>query len=65
MNAEAEYNAWKLLCVSGGQETKLLVPPEPYEWSADGEHDSEILMMPLTYMEEIRRRFTAFFHAEQ
>ena len=56
MNAEAEYNAWKLLCMEGGQEGKLLLPPEPYEWSADGEHDSEILMMPLSLMEEIRRR---------
>ena len=38
VNAEAEYNAFKLSCLDGSDgEGKLLLPPPPYFWSEDGE----------------------------
>lgn len=34
---------------------RLLFPPPPYAWSEDGEHDGEILFMPLSMMEDVRK----------
>ncbi|CAE7293023.1 unnamed protein product [Symbiodinium necroappetens] len=42
VNAEAEYNAFKLSYLKDGREGDLIWPPAPYEWSADGEHDPEM-----------------------
>lgn len=54
VNAEAEYNAFKLSYLKDGREGDLIWPPAPYEWSADGEHDPEMRLMPLSMMEDIR-----------
>ena len=42
VNAEAEYNAFKLSYLKDALEGDLIWPPAPYEWSADGEHDTEM-----------------------
>ena len=51
---EAAYNAYKLSYCDGELEGQLIWPPAPYHWSADGEHDGEIHLMPLAHMEELR-----------
>jgi len=57
INAEAEYNAFKLSylnsAVASG-EGELIWPPAPYHWSDDGEHDAEMLLMPLEEYQKIK-----------
>eukprot|EP00434_Breviolum_minutum_P015773 symbB.v1.2.013896.t1/scaffold969.1/size148062/6 len=54
---EAEYNAFKLSylnsAVASG-EGELIWPPAPYHWSDDGEHDAEMLLMPLEEYQKIK-----------
>ena len=54
---EAEYNAFKLSylnsAVASG-EGELIWPPAPYHWSDDGEHDAEMLLMPLEEYQKVK-----------
>ncbi|CAJ1423115.1 unnamed protein product, partial [Effrenium voratum] len=57
VNAEAEFNQHKLSVLKEDEtEGELLFPPPPYEFSADGESDIDVQMMPLKAMEAIRAR---------
>lgn len=57
VEAEASFSAFKLVTVLGdGSEGELLYPPAPYDPPADGDGDTDVLMMPLAQMQAIRER---------